>query len=366
MARRGAGHYRQLPSGKWRWIVQHRGQRRDGVADNRASAILAGSQALVELGATHPASVDATMEELLTAWQAEGVDRWSPTYAADVEHVCSHLPQAFLDRNIDTVDPAVVAQLQRTLTRQGWSAHRLQRLRGCLSGAFVMAVTYGWATRNPVRDVRAPHVERSRAAAPPVELVREIIATAPDNIRLFLRLASITGARRGELIALQWRDLDGDTLTIERAVVQVAGGRPVVRDRTKTGRKGDRRLDLDDITLELLEQHRRAQAEVAAARMLPTPVYLFSPDAGASPWRPDYAGWAYRKHRATIPGGEKVRLHDMRHHVATTRLRSGASPADVAAWLGHATPATTMRVYAHVMPGQGKKAATDLAALLDE
>lgn len=360
-------HVRRLSSGHWRWIVQHKGERRAGTARSKPHAMLAGSQALVEMGADHPAATEATMGELLTAWQAEGLDRWSPTYAADVEHVCSHLPAAFLARNIDSVDPSVIAQLQRTMAKQGWSGHRLQRLRGCLSGAFVMAVTYGWATRNPVRDVRAPHVDRSKAAAPPHDVVRELIATAPEGIRLFLRLASITGARRGELIALQWPDWDAatGTLTIARSVVQVAGSAPVLRDRTKTGRRGDRRQQLDDITVELIERHRAGQAAVALERRLPAPTFVFSHDAGASPWRPDYIGQAYRRHRATVEGGEGVRLHDLRHHVATARLQRGDSVADVAAWLGHATPATTLRVYSHVLPGAGRDAANQLADLLD-
>src|SRR5215216_2545839 len=251
-------HVRRLPSGKWRWIVQHRGQRLDGTELNRARAILAGSRALVDLGADHPASTSSTIEELLTAWQAEHEDEWSPTYRVDVAHVCANLPRAFLDRDIGTVEPAVIATLQRSLLRAGWSPHRIQRLRGCLSGAYTMAIDYGWTPTNPVRDVKAPKVEPSRVNAPTVDVVRAILNTAPPPIRLYLWLAANTGARRGELVGLQWGDLDDRDLWIHRAVVQVAGSRPEVRG-VKTGRKGERRLELDDTSVALLEEHRTAQ-----------------------------------------------------------------------------------------------------------
>lgn len=359
-------HARRLPSGKHRWIVQYRGQRRDGTTDTRARAILEGSRALVELGADHPAKIRATMEELLTAWQAEHEDEWSPTYAADVAHVCAHLPDTFLARDIATVEPAVIATLQRSLMKQGWSAHRVQRIRGCISGAFGMGVDYGWTPRNPVRDVKAPNVERSDVTAPEHDVVRELVASAPDGIRLFLRLAAVTGARRGEIIALQWRDLDANgTLAIRRSVVQVAGQQPVVREQTKTGRKGDRRLELDDGTLTLLAVHRETQAATAADRRLPAPVFVFSHDAGVSPWRPDYIGLAYRRHRDTIAGAEHVRLHDLRHYVATSMLIDGEAPVDVAAQLGHSTPATTLRVYAHYLPGRGRESTKRRAGRLD-
>lgn len=356
-------HVRSLPSGRWRWIVQHHTARRSGTAATRPLAVLAAAQALVDMGAPHPGAVSATVEDLLTAWQDEHQDEWSPTYRVDVAHVLQHLPRAFLERDTQGVEPAVVATLQRTLLRQGWSPHRIQRVRGCISGAFRMAVDYGWTNRNPVADVRAPKVERADVTAPELDVVRRILDTAPVTVRLFLRLAAITGARRGELVALQWHDLDGSDLSIRRAVVQVAGEAPVVRG-TKTGRKGERKLTLDVETLELLDAHRTTQAETAEARRLPDPSFIFSHDAGVSPWRPDYITQAYGKHRRTIPGARSVRLHDLRHWVATDMLQRGIPLIDVAGQLGHSNPRTTAAVYAHVMPGRGGDAARDRAARL--
>lgn len=359
-------HVRQLPSGKWRWIAQRNGQRRSGTQTTKTAAKNAGRDAEYELGGNPRNVTHSTVEDLLTAWQAEHEDDWSPTYREDVRHVCSHLPRAFLDRDIGTVEPAIVATLQRTLLKAGWSAHRIQRVRGCISGAYRMGIDYGWTARNPVRDARAPKVDRSDVTPPEHDVVRAILAAAPANLRLFVWLAAITGARRGELVGLQWVDLSGRNLAIRRRVVQVAGEAPVVLDNVKTGRKGNRRLELDEATVAMLASHHVAQTEVAEARLLPAPVFVFSHDAGVSPWRPDYPTQAFVKLRNTVPGAQSVRLHDLRHYVATTRLQDGDSPIDVAADIGHSTTRTTLTVYAHYMPGRGGASAARRAARLQE
>jgi integrase len=163
----------------------------------------------------------------------------------------------------------------------------------------------------------------------------------------------LTGCRLGELVALRWDDLTGHTLNVRRAAVYTPATGLVVRDQTKSGRKGDRRLELDDDTIQSLDDLRLDQATTADLQGLPAPVYMFSHDAGVTPWRPGYVGLEYRRLRAKVPGAERVRFHDLRHYVATTMLLDGENPLDVAAQLGHSTSATTLRVYAHYLPGRG-------------
>jgi integrase len=55
-----------------------------------------------------------------------------------------------------------------------------------------------------------------------------------------------------------------------------------------------------------------------------------------------------------------VRLHDLRHFTATQMLASGLTPVQVAGRLGHADPATTLRVYSHWIPATDRQAADDL------
>lgn len=358
-------HVRQLPSGRWRFIVQFAGQRADGTAATRGQAFLAGSQALIGLGHGRPA-VDMTVKDLLDVWQAERQRKWSPTYAADMATVTAKLPAAFTDRDIATVTPPIVAALLRQLTAEGWSAHRVGRANVAVSQAFLLGVEYGWAAGNPARDVRAPEVAGADVSAPPPEVVGRLLLEMPARIYLAVRLAALMGARLGELVALRWADVDNGVLSIRRAAVYTPASGLVVRNTTKSGRKGDRRLDIDDRTLKLLDERRVEQFADAAARQLPEPVYIFSHDAGVTPWRPGYLGLAYRRVRDQVDGGHEVRFHDLRHHVATEMLADGLPPVAVAAQLGHSTPATTMRVYAHYLPGQGGESLRRRAARFDD
>jgi integrase len=92
---------------------------------------------------------------------------------------------------------------------------------------------------------------------------------------------------------------------------------------------------------------------------------MFSHDDGHTPWRPGYVGLQYRRLRRTIPGAEHVRFHDLRHYVATTMLLDGENPLEVAAQLGHSNPSTTLRVYAHYLPGRGAESASKRAGRLN-
>jgi integrase len=356
-------HVRKLPSGRYRWIVQLHGQRRDGTADTRGEAKMLGHQAYVEMGGDFKGA-DATVEELLAAWQADRADGWSPTYASDIANVINRLPEPFLERKLRAVVPTTIVAVHRELTKDGWSPHRRRRVHWALVGAWKMAVGYGWASTNPVRDLAGPKDDRSDIHPPDHATVRALLAAAPERIRVFLRLAAITGARRGELVALQWADVSAETVTIRRTIVYAPEYGVVVREHTKTGRKGDRRLEVDETTAEMLATHRGAQARIAAKRRLPSPVWVFSNDGGATPWRPDFIGQEYRRLRATVPEAEGVRLHDLRHYVITTMLGDGESLYDAAAQAGHSRVTTTADVYAHYLPGRGRESATKRAGRL--
>jgi integrase len=108
-------------------------------------------------------------------------------------------------------------------------------------------------------------VQRSDVAPPPVEQVAGLLVTALERnpkLGLFLRLAVVLGARRGELCALRWQHVDlarGEVL-LERGVVYVTG-QPLIDKATKTRSKW--RLALDAGTVELLRAHRERAEQVA-------------------------------------------------------------------------------------------------------
>ncbi|WP_435827772.1 site-specific integrase [Nonomuraea dietziae] len=173
-------------------------------------------------------------------------------------------------------------------------------------------------------------------------------------------MAAYTGARRGELLALRWPgvDLDAKTVTISGSAGVVNGER--IEGTTKTGRS--RMVTLDEETVNVLKAHHKAhrKAQLADKHRLGDEGrgekngHVFLTGWGA-PIYPDTVTPLIRDLVKVHNAQEGVdllpfsRLHDLRHIHATTPLLAGFPVHVVAARLGHADPAITLRVYAHVI-----------------
>jgi integrase len=86
---------------------------------------------------------------------------------------------------------------------------------------------------------------------------------------------------------------------------------------------------------------------------------------GSSPWHPDSTSRAFRRicQQAGVTG---VRLHDLRHYVATRLLTAGVDVRTVAGRLGHRNPSTTLNVYSHFVPGTDQEAAETLGRIFED
>jgi integrase len=231
------------------------------------------------------------------------------------------------------------------------------------------AVRWGWLDRNPATNAEPPPVRSPMIRPPSPEELARLLAVAEQDDPLFalvLRVAAATGARRGELCALRWTDLDFEagTLTIERGVIVVGGG--VLERPTKTHNR--RTLALDDTTLDLLEKHRDREATTAATcgAVLASDAFVFSRrPGGTQPLRPDNCTSSFEK-LLRLTGLSGFSLKDATRHLAATRLvAAGVDIRTVAGRLGHARASTTLDIYSHWLPGRDRDAAAILGQLLD-
>jgi integrase len=236
--------------------------------------------------------------------------------------------------------------------------------------ALAQAVRWKWLRVNPAANATPPRVVATEIVPPaPADVVRllQMLADLDPPLHAYVRLAATSGTRRSQIGGLRWTDVDfeGATVTFARAVVLGPEG---VEVRNTTKAKRTYRIALDAGTLEVLAVHRARCADNAAACgvKLPEPAYVFSNEVdGRVPWRPDATSHRFTRVCAKA-GLDGVRLHDLRHYVATRMLSTGADVRTVAGRLGHANPSVTLNVYAQFLPQSDRRAAEDLAALLDE
>jgi integrase len=180
--------------------------------------------------------------------------------------------------------------------------------------------------------------------------------------------------RRGELLALRWRDIDTDaaTIAIRRSVgvVRNKGEGAQIREAAAKTDKSRRVIDIDPQTVAVLRAWKRERGELALSLARPDALVFSDPDGGhLHPER------FWRRFKNALAGcrrelGEDalpvITIHDLRHTHASLLLSAGEPVKTVSERLGHASATVTMTVYAHVLPGDQKRAASRFAALIGE
>jgi integrase len=230
------------------------------------------------------------------------------------------------------------------------SAATIRQIHAILAGAFATAVRWEWIDRNPAGTAKLPKARQRTAASPDPADVAKVITTArasgQDLLALYLWLAAVTGARRGELCASHWADLDLPHGVIRIAhSYSVAGGAKVRKD-TKTHQ--DRSLAIDEITATVLAERRQAAADQLrqVGAELPLDSYVFCPDPlGERPWNPDWV--THKVTEIARNAGVALNIKALRHYSASQLLAGGIDLRNTAARLGHGGGgATTLRHYA--------------------
>jgi integrase len=354
-------------SGKKRYATRTvRGSRRE--AERVLARIVAGA----DQGSF--ARTSATVGELLERWFELARDDYSPKTVLETRgYLDRDLVPALGEVPLARLRPEDLDRYYRALRAHGSRGRPLapasvRRIHGVLRRALQQGVRWGWIAVNPAAAASPPKVPKTDVKPPmPADLARLLrVAEADDpDLAMFVRLSAATGARRSELLALRWCDFDcrRGVLSIARGIVNGPNG--LVEKDTKTHQV--RRVTLDAATSSAFVAHHEqaiVRARVGEAE-LPCDAFVFSGDVlGRAPWVPESTTRRFRR-LCEKAGLEGVRLHDLRHYVATQLLAAGVDVRTVAGRLGHRNAATTLNVYSHFVPEADQRAAEVLARLLD-
>jgi integrase len=312
------------------------------------------------------ASAAMTLDELLDRWLVVKRQSVEASTLKSYEWIArTYIRPALGDRKVGALRPIDLDMLYGELGGRGLSTRTVRICHTVLRQALEQARRWGFIARSPAVDALPPPQHKVEVTPPTVDEVLRLLDAAYEEDPAFgtyLWVISATGCRRGEVCALRWTDvdLDGRELRVRRSVVHVDGE---VREKdTKT--HASRRLALDEPTVALLRQHRRRQREVALALgVRPADDAVLFGDPEGRPWRPDVCTNRFGRLRARL-GLDRVRLHDLRHFVASILIDGGIPISTVSTRLGHSQTSTTLDLYTHAIPATDQRAADYLGSVL--
>jgi integrase len=268
-------------------------------------------------------------------------------------------------RPLDAHHDCTVAGCQQHRCRP-MSPMTIRQIHSILSGAFAAAVRWEWIDRNPASSAKLPKARHRAPASPTPAVVAAVIGKArdlrQDMLGVYLWLAAVTGARRGELCGLQWADIDLDAGVVHIAFSYLVRAGDKMRKDTKTHQ--DRHLAIDPVTIAVLAEHRqKIEALLASTGLKLTPTaYVFSSDlTGAAPVNPDWV--THKVAEIARAAGVSLNVKALRHYTASQLLAGGIDLRNTAARLGHGGGATTLRRYADPVSEVDRSAAAYLADL---
>jgi len=299
-----------------------------------------------------------TVSEYLIRWLEDAA---RPSIRPTTYQRYATLVRNYISPRIGTVElgklsPVHVQALYADLERDGVSPRMRQFIHAVLHRAMEQAVKWQLIARNPCAAVERPRVPRKEFRVLDADEARRLLEAAKgDRLEALLVLALTTGMRQGELLGLQWEDVDlkNGTIYVRRTLLEVDGR--LTTGETKSGR--NRRLDLPEIAVEALREHRKRMM----AEGHPGP-WVFCDTKAA------------RSERTTSSAAGLSRCWGRPVCRRFASMTSGTPPPPCfSPWasiprvvqerLGHSQISVTLDTYSHVLPSLQKQAASRLDAL---
>lgn len=223
-----------------------------------------------------------------------------------------------------------------------YSTASMQLTRVYIKSVLEYAVDLDLISKNPARKLIVPKKPGREGIFLEREVLGKMLEFARKNLKkiryAFVRLLAMTGARKGEIGALKWTDIDfvNHTINIYKTVTNNRDGKSVYGITTKTI-ASKRVLSIDEITINLLKEIRRE------AKILSEFIFTIT----------DYKSMVNEvKKCGKAIGIEKLAPHDLRHTHATLLCEANVDIKTVQHRMGHSNIKTTLAIYAKVTRDQ--------------
>jgi integrase len=282
------------------------------------------------------------------------------TYEARLSFVNNHIIPKIGHIHLMKITPMDIQRFYNEL-RESYGAGHVQNIGNLLTKAFRQAYEWGMIQKNVAALVKKPPTSRKNTTMKvwSIDQQKAFLDYAKSDNEFYYSLflvALTSGMRKGEILGLQWSDID-----LKQGIIQVkrtlvyAEKSIYLKDMPKT-ESSIRSISVAENTIKHLREYKLKQTPNEMNLVFPSPktTLLLYPNS-------------LDKHFAkTIKssGLPVITFHGLRHTFATTLLELGVNAKIVQEMLGHSTIKTTMDTYSHVLPNMQKGAAEFLNSAL--
>ncbi|MGF7049113.1 integrase [Paenibacillus sp. DS2015] len=303
-------------------------------------------------------------------------NEWKPKYAANTDNLsplsyktyqtyyASHLKDKLGHKELGVIKTIHLVTFFTDLAKpearkdgkdKPLSSGTIQYIYRILKNILQRATEWQFIKANPIIGVKRPKVVQTESAYYDEDEAKVIIAALydePRKWRLFILGAMIGGFRRGELVGLEWKDIDliNGTIDVVNSISLTEKGKAI--EKGPKNKSSKRTVTLPDWYMDELRIYRKEWVkemwEVKEMKVWKGEEreYVFHGGFG----NPYYHSYPYRwwSRFTERRGLKKIRFHDLRHSCATLLIEAGASMKAIQKQLGHAREQTTSDIYAHV------------------
>lgn len=265
------------------------------------------------------------------------------TYISYESYLRLHIRPTLGRLKLTEIQPHHIQRLYSQKLADGLSKKTVLHIHTYLRRVLNQAVKWELIHRNPCQSVTPPKVDKRTPSVWTVEQAQSFLrATAEHRWHAIYLIALTSGARRGEILGMEWQNLNWarSTITISKTIVEVKGVAKVSDPKTRQSR---RTITLPDIVISTLRPLRQEGG------------YIFQSQIGTPVHPRNLLRHFYSVlDELDIP---RIRFHDLRHTCATLLFADGVHPKKVQELLGHSSIVQTMDVYSHVIPGMDSETA---------
>lgn len=283
------------------------------------------------------------------------------TYRTQINIIRKHIIPNLGHYELQKLTPMIIQKFYNQKAKEGYSGSYIKLMHAILCKTLRTAHEWEVVNKNVTTLVRSPRIERKEVQTWTIDEAKRFLSVV-QNRRLYIAyvLAIFTGMRKGEILGLQWKDIDLETkrISVRRTLIKDDNGKLTFDDTKTFGSK--RLISLSDFVVSSLKK-RKAQLNEMKLRLgkgfqdfdlvvcnnVGTPLDLGDLNRDLN----------YVIEKYDFP---KIKFHALRHTHATLLLLLGENPKVVAERLGHSSISITMDTYSHVTPTMQQQAADKL------